>query len=123
MSEKTDRVAVVATNSTDFVKILFDCLAERRVVVPIRSADDQYRLDVAQVSEVITPEAGHGWMAYEHTPCDDDTLAQILFTSGTEGEPKGIELTHRALADIKHSVDSTARFCNMWATMGTELGQ
>ncbi len=100
MSAKSNRVGVVATNSTDFVRILLDCLASKQVVVPLRSTDDEYRIEVAEVGEVITPEPGTGWMNNRYTPTDDDSVAQVMFTSGTEGEPKGIELTHAALADV-----------------------
>lgn len=43
-------------------------------------------------------------------PVFDDDLAQILFTSGTEAEPKGVMLTHRAILDQSVSIIVAGRF-------------
>jgi len=43
-------------------------------------------------------------------PVTDDDLAQILFTSGTEAEPKGVMLTHRAILDQSVSIIVAGRF-------------
>jgi acyl-CoA synthetase (AMP-forming)/AMP-acid ligase II len=93
-------VGVVAVNSPDFVATLLGCLDRAEPAVTLRRHDDAARMDVAGVGRVAEPRPGSGWLDLRHTPRDDDAVAQILFTSGTEGEPKGVVLSHGALADV-----------------------
>jgi hypothetical protein len=68
--------------------------------VPLRHAADGFRLRAGRVGLTLTPPAGAGWLRPEHRPRLDDRAATIAFTSGTEGEPKGVVLSHRNLADV-----------------------
>ncbi|QEW06246.1 AMP-binding protein [Nitrincola iocasae] len=92
-------VGVVSVNSISYVKTLFDCYQSNKVVVLLRSEDDA-RIDLLGVTEVISPDATKGWFSEHYDFSVDDRLAQIAFTSGTEGEPKGVLLTHQALSDV-----------------------
>lgn len=97
----TNIVAVVSRNSTDFVKVIFDLYAKGRPFVILKDRDQLRYLDGVEITEIIEPKQEHGWI--DHKPSefrDSDEPAQITFTSGTEGIPKGIVLSYRALNDV-----------------------
>lgn len=91
---------MVAVNSPAFVATMLAHLERGVVSVPLRHREDEARIRTADIRDVVVPEPGCGWLDLRHRPREDDAIAQILFTSGTEGEPKGVVLAHRALADV-----------------------
>jgi acyl-CoA synthetase (AMP-forming)/AMP-acid ligase II len=99
-------VGLVANNSPDFVAQAFACWKAGAAVVTLRSKDDQERLRLVGGSEVRVPAPGDGWLEAALEPRADAAVAQILFTSGTEGEPKGVVLTHQNLADVVARLNS-----------------
>ncbi|MDH3208131.1 MAG: AMP-binding protein [Gemmatimonadota bacterium] len=109
MAELSDLGAegVVAQNSEHYLRAVLSRLARGRPVVTLRSEDDAERRKAAGVKEVEVPMAGGGWvrdLGYE--PRDHDQIAQVLFTSGTQGESKGVLLTHGALANTTERIVS-----------------
>jgi acyl-CoA synthetase (AMP-forming)/AMP-acid ligase II len=90
-------VGLVAKNSPDYFAKFFDYMAAGTVVVPLRSADDAERRAACGISEVVIPDDGYGWTDRTGALPKGDETAQIAFTSGTQGEPKGVILTRTNL--------------------------
>ena len=91
---------IVAKNSLSYVSEVFKSYENGSVVVLLRSANDQERIQLTSVTRVVEPTDCFGWFDEKHVFSDATSLAQISFTSGTEGEPKGVLLTHQALSDV-----------------------
>ena len=115
-----DRVLFWGENSPEWIAAFYGCLLRGAIVVPLdlKSAPDfvarvqqqvsakllladdaQRQLHVAQMPFTTLADAvsNHSPKAYAaHTVTPDD-LVEIVFTSGTTAEPKGVCLTHRNL--------------------------
>lgn len=120
---KGDRVLFWAENSAEWVAAFFGCLLRGAIVVPLdlesapefasrvqqqvgaklllcgggRQSVFDARLSVLPLEELSGAVARHSDEAYAVRDIEEGDLVEIIFTSGTTAEPKGVCLTHRNL--------------------------
>lgn len=92
-------VGLVATNSPSYIRHLLQQISAARAIVPIRSRDDEARIHACGLQEIVVPEADFGWSSIDVTLKDEETIAWIGFTSGTQGEPKCVPITHANMSN------------------------
>ncbi len=121
--EKGDRVLFWATNSPEWVAAFFGCLIRGVIVVPLdaqsasgfaarvlqqtgpklllysgnhRGNVDAHlpRINLQDLSEAVAHQSID---VYTGENINEDDLVEIIFTSGTTGDPKGVCITHRNL--------------------------
>jgi non-ribosomal peptide synthetase component E (peptide arylation enzyme) len=105
-SQLSKRIGIVAANNTGYVEAMLSCLETGDIAVPLRHIDDQYRINAANITQVVTPTDNGAWTRRQFTPSNTREIALISFTSGTEGVPKGVALTHNNLADVVTRLNS-----------------
>lgn len=93
-------VGIVENNSLAYIRAVFDALQKQSVVVPLRSEDDSWRIDAAHVANIISPVDGGGWFNESISVPNGHEVGHISFTSGTEGDPKGVLISRSALNDV-----------------------
>ena len=115
-----ERVILCGANSAEWVAAFWGCLLRGVVVVPIDSqsltdfvssvhkqtdaklvfadgdvkAHQHLQVPILQLQKLDELTASHSSEPYPTTGIHRDTLAQIVFTSGTTSAPKGVMLTH-----------------------------
>lgn len=120
---KGDRVLLWARNSPEWVSAFFGCLLRGVIVVPLDLQTEtgffkrvqkqvgaklalcdtatsglvEPALPVIQLPEVKSQIAHHSSRPYSITDIGYDDTVEIVFTSGTTAEPKGVVITHRNL--------------------------
>ncbi|MCB1330821.1 MAG: AMP-binding protein [Maritimibacter sp.] len=99
-----DATAVIRANSIGFIEQIFALNAARRPFVLVQDAAQAKALPGIEIDRCLVPDQRSGWFEAPHPLIDDDLPAQVSYTSGTEGEPKGILLTYANLADAARRI-------------------
>jgi long-chain acyl-CoA synthetase len=120
---KGDRVLLCAENSPEWVATFFGCLLRGVILVPLDlqsdlsfvakvqqqinaklvvcNAETHSRFDLhlptLLINEIPATISRHSRAPYSAATIDPNDIVEIVFTSGTTAEPKGIPLTHRNL--------------------------
>src|SRR2546428_8237825 len=120
---KGDRVLLWARNSPEWVSVFFGCLLRGVIVVPldvqsepefVKRVQEQVEaklalcdaatsglveqtLPVIELDELSSQIAHHSSKPYPRIENGYDDTVEIVFTSGTTAEPKGVLITHRNL--------------------------
>jgi long-chain acyl-CoA synthetase len=120
---KGDRVLLWARNSPEWVSAFFGCLLRGVIVVPLDLQSDpgfvkrlqeqvgaklalcdaatsglvEQTLSVIELDELSSQIAHHSSKPYPITDTSYDDTVEIVFTSGTTAQPKGVLITHRNL--------------------------
>lgn len=101
---KLQATAVVRKNSIGFVERVFALYEARRPLVTVTSEAQAESLSGIEIDRCIDPTEQSGWFTARHSLIHDDMPAQVTYTSGTEGKPKGILLTYANLADAAERI-------------------
>ena len=101
---KLAATAIIARNSLSFIENLFALNDARQPLVNVSDEAFAQTLTGIDVDRCIIPDDGGGWFTDHHPLIRDDRPAQITYTSGTEGKPKGIVLTYSNLADAAERI-------------------
>lgn len=95
--ETLQATAIVRRNSIAFVEQVFALYAARRPLVLVSGDKQADHLPGLTIDRCIDPGDQTGWFSAHHPVILDDQPAQVSYTSGTEGLPKGILLSYRNL--------------------------
>jgi acyl-coenzyme A synthetase/AMP-(fatty) acid ligase/acyl carrier protein len=95
---------LVRKNSLHFVEQVFSLYDAGHPLVLVADEAQAQALAGIAIDHCIVPLDRTGWFTAQHAIRNDDQIAQVTFTSGTEGRPKGIVLTHANLADATNRI-------------------
>lgn len=91
-----------ASNSLNFLERAFACYEAGKPFAILRGDIDPAAYPGLSFSEIVdeSPRRGCAQMSCAHAT-DPEAIAHVVFSSGTEGRPKAIAISHKALADVE----------------------
>lgn len=106
-------------NSVAFIDAVLAAYREGRLFALLDEKAAVPELAGYRTGNIIEPAPGGGWVDQTFEPRRDADPAQIVFTSGTEGKPKAVVISHAALAD---TVDRLNEIMNVDASIREYVG-
>lgn len=101
---KLHATGLIRRNSRSYVEHVFALNEQRRPIVAFADEEAASEPSGIAIDRCIVPDSGGGWFNEHHPLIHDDLPAQVTFTSGTEGQPKGIVLSYANLADAAERI-------------------
>lgn len=102
--QSLEATAVIRANSIAFIEQVLLLNEARRPLVMVADEAQASGLPGIVIDRCIRPAERSGWYTARHPLIHDDLPAQVSYTSGTEGQPKGIVLTYANLADAAERI-------------------
>ena len=86
--------SLVARSSLSYIRQVFALNQARQPFLNVQPAEASKSAPAGvEIVDRVPTEEGGGWFSEHHSLIRDDSPAQVTFTSGTEGPPKGIVLS------------------------------
>ena len=92
-------IGLISVNSSEYVKELFRIYDSNRTAVLLKSNILTTEINGITLDEIIEPKVNSGWFTPSYSSILSEKIAHVAFTSGTEGAPKAIAISHLALED------------------------
>ena len=118
---QSDNIIISADHTFGFISMYFGIHHIGAVAVPINPNTTELQMEkyidyieprvLVSGNRLITMDFSNRISAHTYEPDILDRLADIVFTSGTTGEPKGVMLTHRNLAAGCENVINGGSLC------------
>ena len=119
--KKGDRVIIAAAGNIEFVYTYFGVHIAGGICVPIDPDTNQTRFDYinestkpvavlgmlhkVDIQPVTFAEVTEGGKLVEYAPAQMDDIADVLFTTGTTGAPKGVALSYKNVAAAAENIN------------------
>ena len=119
--KKGDRVIIAAAGNIEFVYTYFGVHIAGGICVPIDPDTNQTRFDYinestkpvavlgmlhkVDIQPVTFAEVTEGGKPVEYAPAQMDDIADVLFTTGTTGAPKGVALSYKNVAAAAENIN------------------
>jgi len=101
---KLTATALVTRNSISYIENVFALNEARQPLVNVPDEAFAKTLSGICIDRCIIPDEATGWFIASHSLIYDDRPAQVTYTSGTEGQPKGIVLSYANQADAAERI-------------------
>lgn len=88
---------LINVNSIDYVEKLFNLYELKQTAVLLKNKAQDKQINGINLNSILEPTIKTGWFSPSNPASSSEEIAQVSFTSGTEGEPKAIALSHFSL--------------------------